>query len=587
MTTWKLLALISIFGAALMVAGLVPTAHAQEQGEVESPVPEIEEPPQDDVILDLPEPDREPAIVTRDADDTISVDFPDEQVRVIIRSVADLFDLNVVIPEGLIGNVSIKLRNVTWQQVFDVVLDPIGYTWVEDRNIIRIKSHEEMEHEPVDTRVFVISFARADELRPSIEPLVDQGVGGRIQVDTRSNSLVITERPTRINMIQEIIERLDRPTDQVMIESKFIEITSRAGKDVGIDWGSLGALRAGVSDIQRDWTRERDQQASHDGPTESFQRDTTTSFDNLTGRQTQGTTTVTRSISETMGMMSSLAQGRADQAIFSASAFNLVLSALQTEGDVEVVSNPTVVTMNNTAAQINIGEEFPIPQFTYNPQQGTFEISGFEFKPIGVILNVTPQVNAAGFITLNIVPEISLRTDSVSFGPSGASIPIIQTRKTESTVTIKSGFTLAIGGLIEDSISSSQSKVPILGDVPLLGRLFRKDSSETEKRNLVIFITARVLNPDGSTYEEVFSQKRLSDMGITERDIPGFEPSAEEEDLYRRLRNTREQLDRMQAESKVRQQLEQIEEGTIRATEHDERDEGYERRRTRHRPTQP
>src|SRR5690606_38516665 len=139
-----------------------------------------------------------------------------------------------------------------------------------------------------------------------------------------------------------------------------------------------------------------------------------------------------------------------------------------------VVSNPTVVTLNNSQAQIHIGEEYPIPNYTYNSERGTFEVQGFEYKPIGITLNVTPQVNAAGFINLDIAPEISKRTGEVSFGGgAGANIPIITTRKTESNVTIKSGFTLAIGGLIEKTEGNTVNRVPGLSNIPGLGRLFK------------------------------------------------------------------------------------------------------------------
>ena len=149
-------------------------------------------------------------------------------------------------------------------------------------------------------------------------------------------------------------------------------------------------------------------------------------------------------------VLNSATQGRIDTAVFSASAFSVVLSALESQSEAQLISNPTVVTLNNTPATINIGDEFPIPNFNYNEERGTFEVSGFDFKPIGINLQVTPHVNSAGFIDLNIRPEVSSLSRTVSFGGAGgAQIPVISTRKTESTITIKDGYTLAIGGLIE------------------------------------------------------------------------------------------------------------------------------------------
>jgi type IV pilus assembly protein PilQ len=237
----------------------------------------------------------------------------------------------------------------------------------------------------------------------------------------------------------------------------------------------------------------------------------------------------------------------------------MVLNALQTDNKVELMSNPTVVTMNNTPATIHIGNEYPIPNYRYNEQTGTFEISGFEYKPIGISLDVIPQVNNTGLINLQIKPEISSMNGTVSFGgASGAEIPIITQRRTSSTVTIKSGYTLAIGGLIQSTQSKDGTKVPLLGDIPFLGRLFRSDSDTTDRRNLVIFITAKILDPEGSTYKDVIPQQHLIDMGVGESDIPGFQPDAEQAALYERLQKAKDDADKADQDARARIQLEKM-----------------------------
>ena len=179
-------------------------------------------------------------------EETISVDFPDEEVRIILRNVADLFDLNVVIPDTLQGRTSVKLRNITWRQVFEITLEPLGFTYTEDRNIIRIRSLVDLTSEPVDTRVFILNYAGAEAIQGSISPLIDTANGGKIQVDVRSNALVITERPSRMNKIQEIIEKLDKATEQVMIETKFIEVENTDQKDIGVQLIGLPDPSSGV-----------------------------------------------------------------------------------------------------------------------------------------------------------------------------------------------------------------------------------------------------------------------------------------------------------------------------------------------------
>ncbi len=569
----------------------------QAQPAEESPSLDFAAPMLDEVDFSTPTQEEREAELTV-GEETISVDFPDEEVRVIISNVADLYDLNVVIPDTLVGSTTLKLRNVTWRQVFEVVLDPLGFSFVEDRNIIKIRSNLDLEQEKPDTRVFIVNFANASEIQSSVAPLV--GEGGRVQVDSRSNALVITERPTRMNNIQEIIERLDRPTAQVMIESKFIEVTNRDSINLGINWSSLNSYQLTAGPFRRNFNKDVTQ-TNNDNNTNATNNITDNNTSNITSNITDNTstnstnfssnipvpgvpdstTTITNdssvtttgnttsdntitgalnnTITNTVGVLNNATTGRLDTAVFSAPAFNVVLSALESLSDTELVSNPTVVTLNNTPAMINIGEEFPIPDYTYNDERGSFEVSGFTFKAIGIILQVTPHVNSAGFINLNIKPEVSSRAGTVNFGgAAGAEIPIITTRKTESTITIKDGYTLAIGGLIEKTIQNSNTKVPLLGSLPGLGKFFRSRSDSEDRRNLIIFVTAKTLNPDGSTYKDVFSPRALYQMGIKTNDLPGAETREDVQKMYDDLQNARDNMDTMRTEAKLRQQLEAI-----------------------------
>lgn len=174
--------------------------------------------------LDLPPVTSEQRTISSGYDEIISVEFQNEDIREILNKIAETYSLNLVVPEDLKGTYSIRLRHVTWRQVLEVLLSPFGYTYIEDRNIILIKKISQLSVEPVDTRVFIINYTTASEVSRSLESLIDKKRGGAINVDTRSNALVITERPSKMNKIQEIIERLDRPTDQVVIEGKLFEL---------------------------------------------------------------------------------------------------------------------------------------------------------------------------------------------------------------------------------------------------------------------------------------------------------------------------------------------------------------------------
>ncbi|MBI2814844.1 MAG: hypothetical protein HYX71_11230 [Opitutae bacterium] len=560
--------------------------------------------------------------------DTLSVDFPDEDIKTILRNVADLFELNLVVPDTLTGKTSIKLRDVTWRQIFQVVLGPVGYTYVEEGSIIKIVSNEVLSQEPGTTEVFILNSAKAAEIKPTIDGLVDAAGGGKIVIDARSNALVITEKPTRMARIRTIIEQLDKATDQVMIESKFVEVTDRDIRNIGVNWASLQGMQFGVSNINQSFNRNRNQTfnasnatngsntnnntatngtttTSTNGNAVSYNVDptnvTTTStsgtfgspgtinltngvvsgvpsalpsntslqgfspfipgtpgvgavIDPVTGNVvsaaipavpatpatwsplssvtssnssgTNGSNTNTNTISSAINSLNSLVNGggtsRVATAVFSASDFNVIISALKTQSNTKVMSNPTVVTLNNTEATLNIGQEFPVPSYNYNSERGTFEVSGFTYKPIGIILKVTPQVNARGVINLKLEPEVSQQADSTTFGGAGgASIPIISTRKVKTQVSLKDGFTMGIGGLITDAKSDGGNKVPVLGSIPVLGRLFSNKSTSNVATNLLIFVTAKTVSADGGAPEDVFDPRAITATGMTRDDLPG------------------------------------------------------------------
>jgi type II secretory pathway component GspD/PulD (secretin) len=495
--------------------------------------------------------------------DTLSVDFPDEDVRNILRNVADLFELNIIIPEALQGKASIKLRDVSWRQIFQSVLSPINYTYIEEGNIIKIVSNDSLQVEPVSTEVFIINYARAADLLPTLTTLVDATLG-KIVVDSRSNSLVVTERPTRMNRIRPIIEQLDRATDQVMIETKFVEVTDRDVKNIGVNWSSLANYSVGAGPLNGTFTRTRGQTGS-DGATGSNGSNnsttngntttntagqtnasntsgtvssangvvTSTSSTGSTGALTNGTTStltnaVTGGTTGAYSLLQSLTNtdgtARTLSTVFSADEFKLVLSALQTQNSIKLVSNPTIVTLNNTLATILIGQKYPIA--TPNISGGgagaanviTYSITE---KDIGIRLEVTPQVNARGFIKLTVKPTVSSISGTVTI-PQGAEYPIVSTREATTQISLKDGFTMGIGGLISDTTTTGSTKVPLLGSIPGLGRLFRSDTKNKESSNLIIFITAKTVSAEGAPIEAVFNSQQVRQLDMRRDELPGY-----------------------------------------------------------------
>ncbi|HEY5227332.1 MAG TPA: secretin N-terminal domain-containing protein [Opitutaceae bacterium] len=492
------------------------------------------------------------------ASQTMSADFPDMEIREILRNVAELFDLNIVIPDTLQGKTSVKLHDVTWHQIFQVVLTPVGYTFIEDGNIIKIVSNESMNQEPVSTEIFVINYAKAADIQPTLATLVDASAGGKIVIDARTNSLVITERPSRMKRIRPVIDELDRPTDQVMIESKFVEIANNDIKNIGVNWSSLSGFNVtatpggqGLYSYSNTYgstvgtngngsTATNGTNGTNTGTNLSSGSSATNTNTTTNGVVSQAGNTQTNSsiannagsaVANTITTASNLANTAATTgaatnalaAVFSSDQFRLVLSALQQLNSAKIVSNPTIVTLNNTEASINVGQQYPIPNYTFNQQTGTFEVAGFNYKDIGIILKVTPQVNARGFIKLTLAPEVSQNQGTTSFGgASGASIPIIGTRKAITQVSLKDGYTMGIGGLISTNFNNGVNKIPILGDIPIIGYLFKQTSKNDTVDNLVIFITAKTISAEGAPVEQIFNSDEVRAFRMKRTDLPGY-----------------------------------------------------------------
>jgi len=413
--------------------------------------------------------------------DTISVDFPNEEIRTVLRNVADLYGLNIVVPQTLQGTTSIKLRDVNWRQIFNTVLDPVGFTFVEEGNIIKIVSKEQLNFEPPVTEIFMVDYASAQDVAATLSSMVDAQKGGRVQIDTRTNSLIVTERPSKMESIKEVIDRLDKPTQQVLIETRFIEVVDNDVSDVGIDWASLQGWQLSAGDIGREFneTEEREE---------------------ITG------------INGLQSLINTRTTERLTTAVFNADQFNVVLSLLNSNENSRLVSNPTVVTLNNQEAYIAIGEEFPFPRYTYNQETGAFEVNGFDKEDIGVKLRVTPSVNTKGLITMKVVPEVSSRTGTVTF--ASAEVPIISSRTTTTQIALQDGFTMGIGGLIETRETDRETRVPGLSRIPGLGRLFRSNNTDLTNLNLLIFITAKILPSEEADFSDVFSSERMSRANV-------------------------------------------------------------------------
>ncbi len=341
-----------------------------------------------------------------------------------------------MIPDTLQGKTSVKLHDVTWHQIFQVVLTPVGYTFVEDGNIIKIVSNESLTQEPVSTEIFVINYAKASDIQPTLASLVDAAAGGKIVVDAahqqpRHHRAPLADeahppgdrgaRPPdrpgddRVEVRRdheqrrqehrrqlELAQRLQRHGD-ARAATGIYNYTNTYGSStnngVNTQRHDGGAART-TAPRPLSQRLEQHSNVEHDDQRRAVDQHLDHGHEQLDRQHVRRHGHERRS---TTADQHPPAHGRRRgtrrnvlSAVFSSDQFKLVLSALQQLNNAKIVSNPTIVTLNNTEASINVGQQYPIPSYTFNQQTGTFEVSGFNYKDIGIILKVTPQVNARG-----------------------------------------------------------------------------------------------------------------------------------------------------------------------------------------------
>ncbi len=485
-----------------------------------------------DDYVDVGVPDDQ---VTLHDDGTMTVNFENVAIADIISRVSSEADINVVIPQdfmtvGAEATATVRLRNIGWEQVFDVSLSQIGYGYIDRDDIVRVETLERIEAVPPSTRVIQVKYPPASDIAELVSNL--SGVQ-QVQVDSGTNVLIVTAEEGRMREVQSMVERLDQPAQQVLIEAMFIEVSDTDARELGVRWESLeDGVDVSAGPATHRWERMRGQADP--------------GFSDL---------------------MESVGTARHSEAIFSASEFNAVLTALQRETDARLTASPTVVTMNAERAEIQVIDHMyrdGASTVMGTGQPGDPFRQSFE-EPIlldplpGIMLTVTPTISGGDLINLAARPEINnvVGQQVLGGGENVQIVPTIRQRSVETNVMVKSGQTLAMSGLADEDSITTESKVPLLGDIPVIGRLFRSDSTDQLKKDQIIFITATITDPNRHNYTDYIDERRMLEMDLSHRDIQGSQfPRTEEEDRYL------EELSRWRSEqqqAQVRQMMQDLE----------------------------
>jgi type IV pilus assembly protein PilQ len=385
----------------------------------------------------------------------MSLDVQGAEVQTVLRSLAEFSGKNIVASKEVKGQVTLRLRNVPWRHALDILLRSQALGQVEQGQTIVVSNletlrKEEMEKRtaernqeellPLVTRIIAVSYANSEEMAKAVEKTLTKR--GHIEVDKRTNALLVTDIDERLDQAESMIRSLDTRTPQVEIVARLVDVDVSATRDLGIKWGlhNVDIMDAGVSEH----------------------------FD-VNAADVTGPAGVVR-----VGTVKPFGSVEA------------TLQALESKNKANIISNPRITTVNNREASVVVGKQIPLIVQDFAGNAVT------QMTTIGIKLSVTPHINVGNKITMDVHPEVS---DLAAQATVQGGI-IINTTMADTRVMVNDGETAVIGGLIRSNESTTKRGIPILMDIPLIGMLFRSSSTTQAKRELLIFVTPKILGED-------------------------------------------------------------------------------------------
>jgi len=410
----------------------------------------------------------------------ITVDFKDAEIRQVLRILSLKSGVDIVASPDVEGLVTIKLTNVPWEQALDIILRTYGFTYERKANVVRVLTLEAVEQEALATEVFPLSYAKAKEVEGIVKDMLSDR--GKVKFDERTNTIIVTDLPSNLFQLKEVIFRLDQATPQIHIESRFVETRLTRDENLGIDWfDSIAITTTGAQ-----------------APT-TFPFPGGASFGNI------GEEFVPKPGDLSPSTGAAISQGKIPQVggtftfgTINPGTFNFTLNMLKSRTDTKVISRPTIVTLNNKEAFVQVGTDVNIPNFQVDSSTGRVTVSGFSTRSTGILLKVTPRVNPRDEIVMDVTPEITTVGADRTFA-SGITFPDFDVQKAQTQVRLLNGETLAIGGLKRNAERVALTKVPLLGDIPIIGALFTNRREQTpsgqDQLDLLIFMTVHLVKP--------------------------------------------------------------------------------------------
>ena len=413
----------------------------------------------------------------------LSLNFQDIEVRSVLQLIADFTDLNLVASDTVSGRITLRLKSVPWDQALELILKTKGLDQRQVGNVLlvapaaEIAAREKLELEnqkqiselaPLRTDFVQIRYASASELFSLFSASGSEGQGmlsdrGSVIVDERTNAVILTDTADRLEEFRRVIAQLDVPVRQVLIEARIVTANANFSEQLGIAWGGGGIKQNGDTAIRTGGSLE-----------------TLTELSNILADGT-GTITTPGNLLVDLGVQGAGASSIGLGITGSNYLVDLELSALATDGHAEVVARPKVITADKSPALIESGVEIPYQEATSSGATST------SFKDAVLSLEVTPQITPDD----RIIMQLNVKQDTVGTIFNG--VPSINTNEIQTEVLVDNGQTIVLGGIFQTDKNVSTTKTPFLGDIPYVGRLFKRTIERDDKQELLIFITPRII----------------------------------------------------------------------------------------------
>ena len=426
----------------------------------------------------------------------LSLNFQNIEVRAVLQVIADFTSLNIITSDTVTGNLTLRLKDVPWDQALDIILQAKGLDMRKTGNVVWIAPRDELatkeklaleaqqqiaDLEPMRTESFQLNYQKAEAFKAILTDSTQKILSkrGSAVIDPRTNMLFIQDIPSKLDEIRQLIKVTDIPSRQVLIEARIVEASDTFSRNLGARLGFIDATGPGTTG-----TPSGDQLPGGTHRIAAGGGLASTGF--VTGQIADQPDFFVDAMSVNMPApgLGGVGPGQFSLILMNdvmSKFLNLEITALQADGKGKIISSPRVITADNVEAIIEQGTEIPYQQAT---SSGATSVS---FRKATLSLKVKPQITPND----NIIMKLNVNKDSVGANTSAG--PSIDTKQISTEVLVESGGTVGIGGIFEQEESSTRTKVPMLGDIPVIGILFRQDLRRNDKRELLIFVTPRVV----------------------------------------------------------------------------------------------